>query len=210
MPQGFVDLREAELDKAHLLDQSIRVQLRTWWLERKSARARTPNFDLASTCRIDGKPGLLLVEAKAHDEELHKESAGKRLKSRSSEDSKASHETIGRAIDSARAGLEKAILLHWEISRDSHYQMSNRFAWSWKLTELGIPVVLIYLGFLKAAEMSDKGKPFNDHADWEQLVRGHSTTLFPSQVWGKRWMPNGQSFIPFIRSVDQPLDHVAV
>ena len=38
--------------------------------------------------------------------------------------------------------------------------MSNRFAWAWKLASSSVPVVLIYLGFLRADEMRDKGKPF--------------------------------------------------
>lgn len=57
--------------------------------------------------------------------------------------------------------------------------MSNRFAWSWKLTELGIPVVLIYLGFLRATEMADRGSAIVDEADWRRQVLSHSAALFP-------------------------------
>jgi len=204
MPQGFVDLEEAQLHKAPLLlDPSIRTQLSKWWLAPASGRAMTPNLDIASTCTVDGKPGLLLVEAKAHEEELNKEAAGKVLTSNSSKDRKASHKTIGAAIASARDGLEKATALPWRISRDTHYQMSNRIAWAWKLTELGIPVVLVYLGFLKAGEMADRGRPFADHTDWERLVRAHSEPLFPAEVWGHRWRCNAQPLIPLIRSIEQ-------
>jgi hypothetical protein len=206
MPRGFTDTDEAELDKApRLLDPRIRAQLRAWWLAPASLRAMTPNFDIASTCTIGGAPGLLLFEAKAHDVELNKEIAGRQLKIEASEDRKRSHETIAAAITAARHGLERATSLPFKISRDSHYQMSNRFAWSWKLTELGIPVVLIYIGFLNAGEMSDKGKPFADHADWEQLVISHSASLFPPEVWGRQWSSSARSFIPLIRSIEQPL-----
>jgi hypothetical protein len=85
--------------------------------------------------------------------------------------------------------------------------MSNRFAWTWKLTELGIPVVLVYLGFLKADEMIDRGQPFTSNEDWEQLVKAHSQSLVPPEVWGRKWTVNGQPFIPLIRGIDQPLRH---
>ena len=68
--------KEAKLDDlASLLprnikrQQEIKEQLRCWWLAAKG-RANTPNWDIASTCTIKGKPGLLLVEAKAHVSEL--------------------------------------------------------------------------------------------------------------------------------------------
>jgi len=116
-----------------------------------------------------------------------------------------SHETIGVAIEGARDGLTNSTMLKWRIARDSHYQMSNRFAWSWKLVALGIPVVLVYLGFLKADEMIDRGQPFASYEDWEQLVKAYSRPLFPPEVWGRNWIVNGQPFIPLIGSIEQPL-----
>lgn len=206
MPLGFENLEEAQLHKApRLLGSGFGLQLSKWWLAPASERAMTPNFDIASTCTIDGKAGLLLVEAKAHDEELNKEAAGRRLTPDSSDNRKASHETIGAAMESARSGLGKATGLSWRISRDSHYQISNRFAWAWKLADLGIPVVLVYLGFLRADEMDDRGKPFKDHAEWDRLVKSHSESLFPPEVWGQRWMISGQPLIPLIRSLNVPL-----
>ncbi len=53
-----------------LLSPDVRRQLRSWWLEVQSRRSRTPIWDLAATCTIRGRSGLLLVEAKAHAEEL--------------------------------------------------------------------------------------------------------------------------------------------
>jgi hypothetical protein len=206
MPQGFDDHEEAQLHRApRLLNPKISEKLQSWWLGPVSRSTRTPNFDIASTCTIEEASGLLLVEAKAHDEELNNETVGRRLKPNEPKSRIMSHQTIGAAIAQARAGLEEATALPWKISRDSHYQMSNRFAWAWKLTDLGIPVVLIYLGYLKADEMKDRGKPFANYAEWEQLVKSHSEPLFPSQVWDQRWLCNGQPFIPLIRSSEQPL-----
>ncbi len=206
MPQGFDQLGEAQLHKApRLLEPGIRAELSAWWLAPRSRRARTPNFDIASTCTIDDRPGLLLVEAKAHDEELNKEAAGRSLTADASDDRRASHETIAAAIRSACSGLSEATSLPWRIARDSHYQMSNRFAWVWKLTALGVPVVLIYLGFLKVYEMDDRGRPFVEPSDWERLVVSHSHHLFAAKVWNRRWTLHGVPFIPLIRSVEQPL-----
>ena len=85
MPQGFLDAGEAELHNApRLLKLELGQQLRDWWLAVVKGRPRTPNWDIASTCTVTAngmnKPGLLLVEAKAHAEELDKEKAGKVLR----------------------------------------------------------------------------------------------------------------------------------
>lgn len=207
MPQGFRVLDEAQLHIApRLLDPRICRQLGEWWLPLDRQTARTPNWDIASTCTVEGKPGLLLIEAKAHVEELDHAEAGRKIETKNREEREASHKTIGAAMDSACAELRDETGLDWRISRDSHYQMSNRFAWSWKLTERGIPVILIYLGFLKAEEMEKGGsKSFADHSAWEQVVRSHSAALFPDEVWNRPWAVNGQSFIPLIKSIDQPL-----
>ena len=66
--------------------------------------------------------------------------------------------------------------------------MANRFAWSWKLTELGYPVILVYLGFLRAEEMQKGGEqePFDNHAHWECLVKAHTSNR-QERVVGCRW-----------------------
>jgi hypothetical protein len=203
MPRGFNDITEAQFHKAsRLLNADIAKQLREWWLAVESTTAKTPNIDIASTCMIGNRRGLMLVEAKAHDEELKKEEAGKELRTKPSADSEENHKQIATAIQSACDGLSEATLLNWKLSRDTHYQMSNRFAWSWKLTELGFPVVLVYLGFLRAEEMRDRGNPFADHAEWEQAVKEHSKSLFSPEVWDRKWSVNEQPLIPLIRSLE--------
>jgi hypothetical protein len=208
MPEGFADIEEAQLHKApRLLPPAVSALLGEWWLPTHRQDARTPNFDIASTCTIDGALGLLLVEAKAHETELKKEAAGRPLTEDDSDERKSTHKTIGDAIESARIGLEASTHLNWQISRDSHYQMSNRFAWSWKLAQLGFPVVLVYLGFLKASDMSKPGEvPFTNADAWEGLIRSHSVPLFSGEVWNRRWLVSGVSFIPLIRSLELPLE----
>jgi hypothetical protein len=208
MPQGFADLEEAQLNKApRLLTPAISARLGEWWIPKDRQLSMTPNFDIASTCTIDGAPGLLLIEAKAHQAELMNETSGRQVADDDSRGRKANHATIGAAIESARVGLAAATRLTWQISRDTHYQMSNRFAWSWKLTELGIPVVLVYLGFLKAKDMSKPGEvPLVNAGAWEALVHSHSAPLFPGKVWDRRWSVNGVPLMPSIRSLDLSLE----
>jgi hypothetical protein len=80
--------------------------------------------------------------------------------------------------------------------------MSNRFAWACKLTELGMPVILVYLGFLSATEMQDLGEPLPSAVEWEALVRAHGKDLVPEPVWNQTIQVNGQQLVPLIRSTE--------
>lgn len=208
MPQGFDVPDEAQLQNApRLLEPNVGFRLAEWWLPPNRHDAQTPNFDIASTCTINAKRGLLLVEAKAHDRELIDERSGKKLLPTASDASRASHVTIGDAIANAREDLGRSTGHPWHISRDARYQMSNRFAWAWKLTELDVSVVLIYLGFLSADEMADRGQPLEGHVEWDALVKTESASLFPAEVWGRKWNLNGGTLVPLIRSVAMRYDH---
>jgi hypothetical protein len=211
MPQGFDVLTEAELPKAtRLVDRRIADTLLRWWLPQGTAQARTPSFDIASTCTIDGRRGLILVEAKAHVGELEGEARAKPLADTASQGSRINHATIGEAIDQARAGLQAATGMDWHIGRDNHYQMSNRFAWGWKLAQLGIPVVLVYLGFTGADDMTQGSElPFADEEGWNTAVRRHSALLFPDQVWNTTLEVNGVAFIPLIHALELSLQEAA-
>ena len=198
---------EAQLDKArNLMSEENRRHLREWWLAAwgRGGRVTTPNWDIASTCRIEGQPGLLLIEAKAHENEL--DAVGKRLSGNASENSQKNHTRIGRAIRQARTELQTVTGGQWAISRDNFYQLSNRFAWSWKLVSIGIPVVLLYLGFLSAEDMSRDGPLFRSAVDWEQTVKGHCHGIVPDTCWSQRWDFGGVPFYPLIRVVDQPFN----
>lgn len=214
MPNGFVDCKEAQLHRAEKIipDSKERDALLNWWLAVPGApRTTTPNWDIASTCLIHGKPGILLIEAKAHDAELRNEERGKPLGGEDnkgvSTDSRRNHIRIGCCIQEAALALSEATRLPWALSREWCYQMSNRFGWAWKLAELGKPVILIYLGFLGCDEMddgTDRGLIAN-HEKWQGMVEAHSQPLFPREVWNREWKVHGQPFVPLIRTFDQPL-----
>ena len=188
---------EARFDKANgLVPRSIQRQLRDWWLV---ARGNTPNWDIASTCKIKGELGLLLIEAKAHGKEL-----GERDKCGSC--NPKNREQIGRAIAEANREFQSVTGKQWCLSRDHHYQLSNRFAWSWKLVSLSIPVVLLYLGFLNAYDMAGNGPLFSSKAEWEDTLKGYCQTVVDETCWGE-WLDfAGVPFNALIRGIDQPFD----
>ena len=83
------------------------------------------------------------------------------------------------------------IIPGWNLSTESHYQLSNRFAWNWKLASLGVPVVLVYLGFLNANEMEHRGKTFSSFEDWKACMKTHAADIVPDKAWGATLDING-------------------
>lgn len=197
-PKGFGNPEEAKLGETEgLLSDEHREEATAWWLavrEHNGYRANTPNWDVASSCAIQGRRGLLLIEAKAHSNELH--SDGKPKKSNEENDAR-----IRSAIAEANEALN-AVFPGWSLSAASHYQLCNRFAWAWKVASLGVPVILIYLGFLNVEEMRNQGRPFKSDDDWIKAVHDHSKGIVPRAVWGRALDVSGSPLIPLIRSCD--------
>jgi len=159
------------------------------------ATSVTPNWDIASSCSVAGKKGLLLVEAKAHRDEL-----------KADDRSGATGRNclrIKEAITEANQALND-IMAGWNLSHDNHYQLCNRFAWSWKVASLGVPVVLVYLGFLNATEMGVHC--FKSREEWEAAVHHYAEGVVPRDIWGQRLPDEGVAIYPLIRSIDWPLD----
>ena len=192
LPDGFCQPKEARLDSEPdlLSSDAHRNKLRKWWL---AVGSNTPKWDIAATYTIGEEKGLLLVEAKAHENESFN-TRSKSCKNR---------QRIGEAIREANVALTAQTGLRWTLLWDEHYQMSNRFAWAWKLTELGYHVILVYLGVLNAQEMSN---PFADESCWEKCVKEHSRRLFPTEVWNRKWTLHGRDFVPCIRSLTMKHD----
>lgn len=196
-PQGLLAPDEVELGKSpDFLSREDREKLCDWWLRHKRG-ARLPTWDIVSTAEIDGREGLVLVEAKAHGAELHVE--GKLRSADCSPESRENHQQIATAIADAQRDLSRSAA-SWNISRDSHYQLANRIAWSWKIASLGTPVVLVYLGFLHAEEMALRGCPFRSHKEWVDTVLSHSSNVVPSELWNKMVASSGAAFYSVIAS----------
>ena len=81
----------------------MREALRGWWLKHHRG-ANTPNWDLVVECHIEGKSGLILVEAKANHPELKAER--KPLSDDASNNSRDNEEQIRIAINAGVCGVE--------------------------------------------------------------------------------------------------------
>src|SRR5215213_5063614 len=63
------------------------------------------------------------------------------------------------------------------LTADSHYQLANRLASGYKVASVGVPVVLLYLGFTGDTYFGDHVR---DAAHWQQLMRGYLQGVVPS------------------------------
>lgn len=202
MPRSLHYDKEAELKDflKYNFSNQLGEDIHDWWLAVKHTMSRTPNWDLVSTCTINDKKGLVLIEAKAHSGELDYESRGKNPKKLTSEDSVRNHIKIGAAIIEAKDEINKRIA-GVNISRDLCYQLSNRVAHAWWLANQGIPVVLVYLGFLNCHDMDYNNRIlFKNDEDWQTCFNEHAQKVGVDTIIGK-WVNCGESkFITICRS----------
>lgn len=170
-----------------------------WWLK---TNVRTPNWDLISTCTINGRKGILLVEAKAHVGELKKEEKGKTFdEGKASVPSKENHIRIAEAIAEANAGINKNFK-GVKLSRDTCYQLSNRIANAWWLADKGIPVVLMYLGFEECTDMySGTYKLFKTNEEWQTCFKEHAQQIGADVLIDKTVDCGESSFTVICRSL---------
>jgi hypothetical protein len=214
MPDGFNHTDEAQLDKAPLLlpDARIRAQLAYWWLGSNTVKGTTPNWDIASTCTIEGHPGLLLIEAKAHHAELKDARCAAAPGSESAQQIAHALQEASNALTRAGSGQVWRLSPYDPVGMAGYdYQMANRFAWAWKLTTLDIPVILVYLGFLGADEMAGLGtSPITSADDWDRAIRRHGQSMVPEDIWERDTSTHGRLLIALIRALDLPLAPVGV
>lgn len=193
MPRGFCSPIEAWLGISEdFLTTDQRKELVSWWLA-VDRNIRLPSWDIVSTCTIEGRTGLVVIEAKAHVLELKPTD---KCTSANAENKKR----IEVAVAEANAELN-ALLPGWNLRTESHFQLCNRFAWSWKLASMGIPVVLVYLGYLHADEMTDIGQPFTSGEHWADSVRAYSKGVVPDAAWDSRIDVNGTPLRAIVRSL---------
>ena len=186
MPRGRAQPREARLESFGpkvLNDQRIWDELKGWWL---AHGGNTPNWDIAAACTIEDRRGLVLVEAKANIPELSE--AGKRLvgprgkkgekPKAPSERAKCNDARIRAAIAQAGEALAADNTCK-PFTAASHYQLTNRLAFSWKLASLGVPVALVYLGFCGDHGIVRVGEPFATDEHWATVCRSYMSPCFP-------------------------------
>jgi len=164
-----------------------------WWVPEQY---KNPTWDLLATCRIGGHPGLLLVEAKAHEGEL--DWGGKRLGDSASPQAVRNHERIRACIAEAAARLNDAVG-GVAIDIDTHYQLSNRVASAWKLAACGLPVALLYLGFVGDTYFADH---FTTAAHWQRAMGAYLHGVLPLSLPGRTLTdPSGGSMLMLVRSL---------
>jgi hypothetical protein len=193
--------KEAELKNflKYNFDPLLYDKIVKWWLHGDTT---TPNWDLISTCTIDGKRGILLVEAKAHKDELNQESHGKQIKADASDNSKNNHSRIEEAIQEANIGINKSGY-DVSISIDNCYQLSNRVAHAWWLANQGIPVVLMYLGFLNCADMNDGNRMlFTEEIDWQECFKEHAQQVGVDSIINEPVNCGESGFVVICRSYE--------
>lgn len=193
-PQGLLRPDEAKLGQTHgLLEDDQRTTLRQWWLARQG-RANTPNWDLVCKARFGDGAGLILVEAKAHEGELGDDRCGAT--------NRENHVRITAAMREANDGLNQ-LVGGFHLSPESYYQLGNRFAFAWKLAMMGVPTVLVYLGFLNAHEMDNRGRSIlRSHDQWRRCVERQTSNIVPTTIWGTTHQIGDTPLTVLIRSAE--------
>lgn len=169
---------------------------RKWWIAFKGNR---PTWDLICHLEIDEKPGLLLVEAKAHQAEMSE-------KDKKSEVDKKNHRSIANDLSIRLRLAETSLALgdmelgRFHLSADHDYQLSNRLVYLYKLASDGVPVVLLYLGWTNSPDWPDD--PFTDKFAWNEAVEGHFKRIGPWEfVEMKHQLESGVPFQMIVRGI---------
>lgn len=158
--------------------EAIDSNFNKWWNPRGG---KSPTWDMISLCQLNGKEAILLVEAKAHIKEF--DIKGKRLKDNPSDGSITNHSNIEARIKEACGDLN-CTHTGFDISRDKHYQLSNRVAFAWQLKQLNVPVVLLYLGF--TGDDYFKKDFFKDDSHWEEEFTKYIDGVVPIDFINKK------------------------
>ncbi len=154
-------------------------------------------MDLICKARIGERLGLLFVEAKAHEGEL--DWGGKPLADDASEGSVKNHENIATQIKTASESLDR-LSPGFNLSITSHYQLANRLSYLWKLASIGIPVALLYLGFLGDDELFPNDY-LRDEAHWLRVMGGYLESVVPQNFPERVYTLGDAPLVMLIRSV---------
>lgn len=203
-PKGRSDHRESELVGRNetFLSRDEGDKLCSWWLVHRRG-ARLPTWDLVVAASDSfGRRALILVEAKAHAMELSE--AGKLLVRRRTPEqrkrSDANHQRIAEAIAEATMAL-RGTNPKIALSRDRSYQFANRIAFAWKLASLGVPVALLYLGFLGDRSISSTKDCFLTSKDWMDAFHGHAGEHLPVEFHDREIRCGAASFWLLVREL---------
>ncbi len=195
-PRGPEAPAEIRIDEVtgFLRSPDHKAELRNWWTA-EVVGTRTPTWDIASSCTINGVKGLLLIEAKAHIGELNSDHSGSRekpilaqIKKGFSDSTDAWNDALHEYADARGFKLSHNV----KLSTDSHFQLCTHFAFAWKLADMGVPVILAYLGFLNVTELEDENRLiFRSKEMWNKCVFEKTSKPLPEEIWDATFHFNG-------------------
>jgi hypothetical protein len=189
---------ESELEdylKRHPLPRYAGLD-RRWWIAFRGSR---PTWDLICHLDCEDKPGLLLIEAKAHVSEMGEKNS-KGAVDQANDRSIANDLSIRLRLAESNLKLNSLGLGDFDLSADHDYQLSNRVAYLHRLASDGVPTILMYLGWVGSTDW--KNDPFDTSAAWEQAVNSHFKRVGPLSFIGqKRQLFNGTPFQMIVRSI---------
>lgn len=124
-----------------------------WW--KNALKNYSPYcWDFVSTCTINGKKGLLLIESKAKKGELITKG-------------NLREPNLNLESNYAIAGTDlQKVAPDAKLSSVTCRQMSNHIYRSWFLARSGIPVILMYLGFHFTGKQNNGNRVFTSGEDW--------------------------------------------
>lgn len=210
-PRGPDAPAEIRIDEAtgFLKSPDHKTELRNWWTG-EVVGARTPTWDIASSCTVNGVKGILLIETKAHIGELNSDHSGSRekpilyqIKKGFSDATDAWNDALHDYADDRGFKLSHNV----KLSTASHFQLSTHFAFAWKLADMGVPVILVYLGFLNVTELENENRLiFKNSAMWNKCVFEKTNKPLPEEIWDATFKFNGTplTVLRCTTSVDLP------
>lgn len=182
--------------KQNCLPQYERLN-RKWWIPFKGNR---PTWDLLCHIKIEKKPGLLIVEAKAHHGEMIEKNS-KSAVDEKNERSVANDLSIRLRLAEASIHLNRLEIGEFKLSADHDYQLSNRLAYLQKLASDGVPTVLMYLGWIESPDWVND--PFTNTSDWNDAVMKHFERVGPWEFAEKKHqLKMGAPFQMIVRSLN--------
>ena len=70
---------------------------------------------------------------------------------------------------------------------------------------MGVPVVLVYLGFRCAKDVRNLGEPFADFPDWPCVVLEYSRNIVPERAWERELKIGAVTIKPLLRVWEQEI-----
>ena len=176
-----------------------------WWFPYRTGRNQSPNWDLICPMEVEGNSGLLIVEGKARTGELNPNDA-KRPPTGTAE-SLANDLSIRLRVSETNLALGDLGIGRFRLSTADHYQLANRLTYLNKLATLGLPTILLYLGWLDSPDWP-LNQRITDGSHWQRLMTAYMNDLVPSGFVEAPHRPNGVPMRMIVRSL--PASEVSV